>query len=56
MRNEIVLIGPVGVEKTTVSKLLAELLSVPKVSMDGWREDQFSYEIHAHAVRTISPT
>lgn len=34
MRSEIILIGPVGVGKTTVSKLLAEKLSIPKVSMD----------------------
>jgi shikimate kinase len=34
MRGEIVLIGPVGVGKTTVSKLLSERLGIPKVSMD----------------------
>jgi hypothetical protein len=34
MRKEIVLIGPVGVGKTTVSKLLSERLNIPKVTMD----------------------
>lgn len=34
MRNEIILIGPVGVGKTTVSKLLAEKIGISKVSMD----------------------
>lgn len=34
MRREFVIIGPAGVGKTTVSKLLAERLDVPKVSMD----------------------
>jgi shikimate kinase len=33
-RNEPILIGPVGVGKTTTSKLLAERLGVPRVSMD----------------------
>lgn len=41
MRNEIILIGPVGVGKTTVSKLLAERLKVPKVSMDDVLFDYF---------------
>jgi shikimate kinase len=41
VRNEIVLIGPVGVGKTTVSKLLAERLSIPKVSMDDILFDYF---------------
>ncbi len=34
LRNEIVLIGPVGVGKTTTAKLLAEKLSIPHVAMD----------------------
>ncbi len=34
MRNEIILIGPVGVGKTALGKLLAEKLGIPKVSMD----------------------
>ncbi|MGE0526865.1 MAG: AAA family ATPase, partial [Bdellovibrionales bacterium] len=34
IRKEIVIIGPVGVGKTTVSKLLSEKLGVPRVSMD----------------------
>ncbi len=34
MRNEIILIGPVGVGKTTTSKLLAESLGLQRVAMD----------------------
>ncbi|MGZ3708899.1 MAG: shikimate kinase [Bdellovibrionota bacterium] len=34
MRNEIVLIGPVAVGKTTVAKILSEKLSLPRVCMD----------------------
>lgn len=41
MRKEIVVIGPVGVGKTTVSKSLAERLNVPKVSMDDVLFDYF---------------
>ena len=33
-RKEIILIGPVGVGKTTVSNLLSQKLNLPKVSMD----------------------
>jgi shikimate kinase len=41
MRKELVLIGPVGVGKTTVSTLLAEKLNIPKVSMDDVLFDYF---------------
>jgi shikimate kinase len=34
MREELVIIGPPTVGKTTVSKLLAEKLGIPRVSMD----------------------
>lgn len=40
-RSEIVLIGPVGVGKTTVSRLVAERLGVPKISMDDVIFDYF---------------
>lgn len=40
-RKEIVVIGPVGVGKTTTSKLLAEKLGIPKVSMDDLLFDYF---------------
>lgn len=40
MRKEIILIGPVGVGKTTVSKVLSERLGIPRVSMD---ETLFQY-------------
>jgi shikimate kinase len=33
-RKEIVIIGPVGVGKTTTSKILSEKLGIPRVSMD----------------------
>jgi shikimate kinase len=41
MRKELVLIGPVGVGKTMVSKLLSEKLEIPKVSMDEILFDYF---------------
>jgi shikimate kinase len=41
VRKEIVLIGPVGVGKTTVAKLLAERLDLPRVSMDDVLFDYF---------------
>ena len=34
MRSEIILIGPVGIGKTTVAELLSTQLGLPKVSMD----------------------
>ena len=37
MRSEIILIGPVGVGKSTLGKLLAEKLGVPLCSMDDLR-------------------
>lgn len=51
LRNEIVLIGPVSIGKTTVSKILAEKTGLPRVAMDdllfgfmaevGFREDHW---------------
>lgn len=41
MRDEIVIIGPVSVGKTTVSKLLSEKLGIPRVSMDDVLFDYF---------------
>jgi hypothetical protein len=40
MRNELVIIGPPTVGKSTVSKILSERLSIPRISMD---EVLFSY-------------
>jgi shikimate kinase len=34
MRNELIIIGPPTIGKTTVSKLLAEKLNIPRISMD----------------------
>ncbi len=39
--NEIVLIGPVGVGKTTTAKLLSEKMELPHVSMDDLRTDYY---------------
>lgn len=36
-RSEIILIGPIGVGKSTVGKVLAEMLSIPQCSMDEYR-------------------
>ncbi len=39
--NEIILIGPVGVGKTTTAKLLSEKLNIPRISMDDLRIDYY---------------
>jgi shikimate kinase len=41
MKSDIILIGPIGAGKTTVGKLLANKLGLPKFSMDELRWDYY---------------
>jgi shikimate kinase len=55
IRNDIALIGPIGVGKSTVAALLAEALGAPLVSIDGLRSVYYAElgydEAHAEALR-----
>ena len=42
MKEEIILIGPIGAGKTTVGELLSKKLSQPQVSMDELREGYYN--------------
>jgi len=41
-KEQIILIGPIGVGKSTLAKLLAEKLDIPQVAMDGVRWDYYN--------------
>lgn len=55
IRNDVVLIGPIGAGKSTVAALLAEALGVPRRSMDELRASYYAElgydEAHAEALR-----
>ena len=55
MRNDVVLIGPIGAGKSTVAALLADALGVPRQSIDAFRSIYYSElgydEAYADALR-----